>query len=291
MGQAFQATVIKQLDRDPGSNPGGRILPNLYFLYIQIKSMAGLSKDWIKFYDKTAIDRETALGKNNFGKIGPIKIIGENGDRAWIETIKSRLKNGMRIIDIGCGTGIHLREIHRATNKNVKMIGIDISPGMIKVAKNKSRKMKNLEFFVMDTYKTRFKDNYFDIVINRLGVKSNKEVFRILKKGGYYFLFVTGRDDWKEMVKLFSFKKSDDLRFHKKLLKEAGFKITKIKKYSSAEYYKNVGSLAKTLDIVPFKPPFNRKKHLAKLKKYAVKHATPLGIESTQRRVIITCKK
>jgi SAM-dependent methyltransferase len=143
----------------------------------------------------------------------------------------------------------------------------------------------------MDAYKTKFENNYFDIIINRLGTKSHEEVFRILKRGGYYLVFVTGKDDWKEMVNLFGFEKLDDLEFHKKLVKEAGFKIVKIKKFSSFEYYKDLELLAKTLSIIPFEPPFSRKKHLIKLEQYVRRYMTHYGIRSTQKRIIIICKK
>jgi len=247
--------------------------------------MNRLDKDWIKFYNKTAYAREQA---NEFG---PIKIIGNSGSAVWIDTVISKLKNGMKLLDIGCGTGKHLRKIYMTTKKKVKMIGIDISPDMIEIAKNKSKGMKNLKFFTMDAYKTKFRSNYFDIIINRLGTRSHDEVFRILKKGGYYLLFVTDENDWKEMVKLFDFKKLYIIKIYKDELKKAGFKIIRIKKYSSKEYYKDEESLAKMLSIVPFKPVFDRKKHLGKLKKYAKTHMARFGIKSSHKRIIIICKK
>jgi ubiquinone/menaquinone biosynthesis C-methylase UbiE len=247
--------------------------------------MNRFDKRWINFYDKTAQNRE------NVREFWPVKIVGESGNKAWITTVKSKLRNKMKLLDVGCGTGRHLREINKVTSKKVTMIGIDISPGMIRVAKTKSRGIKNLKFLTMDAYKTKFKNNYFDIVINRLGTRSHDEVFRILKKGGYYLLFVTDRSDWKEMVNLLGFKKPYDIKLHKKELRKSGFKVIQIKKYSSIEYYKDVYSLAKMLSIIPFNPTFSKKKHMNKLKKYVKKHTTRLGIKSSQKRIIIICRK
>lgn len=247
--------------------------------------MTGLEKNWIKFFNRTARGREHAR------ELGPVKIVGKNGNEAWIDAIKSRLKNGMKLLDVGCGTGLHLREIYRTTDKKVEMIGIDISPQMIKIARNKSAGIKDMEFLVMDASRTKFKGGCFDVAINRLGPKSHDELFRVLKDGGYYFFFVTGKDDWKEMVNLFGFKRPHDIEFHKNGLKKAGFKIISVKKFSSIEYYKDVECLAKTLGIIPFSPIFDRKKHLDKLKGYAKKRMTRWGIKSSQKRIIITCKK
>jgi ubiquinone/menaquinone biosynthesis C-methylase UbiE len=242
-------------------------------------------KKWEKFYDKTAANRENAI---NFY---PTKIIGKNDETLWIKVIKSKLKNEMKLLEIGCGTGLYLRKISKLTDKKIKMIGIDISPKMIKIAKKKSHGLKKLEFLIMDAYKTKFKNNYFDIVINHLGAQSYDEVFRILKKDGYYILLFAEKGEWKEMINLFGFKNPIEIGFHINKLKKSGFKIIQIKKCSFTSYFKDIESLTKILSIIPFNPLFNRKKHIAKLKKYAKTHMTCKGIKSTHKRVIIICKK
>jgi hypothetical protein len=47
----------------------------------------------------------------------------------------------------------------------------------------------------------------------------------------------------------------------------------------------------KELEIVPFDPPFDKKKDAKKLKSYAKKYKTRWGIKSSHERIIITCKK
>jgi ubiquinone/menaquinone biosynthesis C-methylase UbiE len=243
--------------------------------------------DWRKFYSKTAVQRDRSK------EFGPVKVIGKNGFIQLIREIQKHLKNGMRIIDIGCGTGHVLMDIYRTTNKKVKMTGIDNSIGMIKVAKQKSEGIKDISFHLMNAFKTKFKDNTFDIAINRLGAppKSYKETYRILKKNGLFFLFVTNKGDWKEVRNLFGFKEHLGLKEQLKALKDANFKIIKIHKFSSTEYYRNIEDFAKTLEIIPFNPTFNRRKHAKKLKEYERKYKTYWGIKSSPKRFIIVGKK
>ncbi len=246
-----------------------------------------MDRNWEKFYNKTAIQRDMSK------KFGPVKIIGKNGFKQLIRGVQKNLKNGMKIIDIGCGTGHILMNIYRTTKKKVKMVGIDNSSEMIRVAKQNSKGIKDISFLLMDAFKIKFKNNTFDIVINRLGAppKSYKETYRILKKNGLFFLFITDKEDWKEVRNLFGFKDYFGLKEQLKMLKDVGFTIKKIHRFSSTEYYRNIESLAKVLEIIPFKPLFNRKKHAKKLKEYKRKYKTYWGIKSSQKRLLIVSKK
>ena len=241
--------------------------------------------DWKKFYNKTASQRDKS---DNFK---PIKIIGKRSDEL-IKEVQKHLKNGMRIIDFGCGTGRHLIEIYRTTDKKVKMIGIDNSPGVIKIAKEKAKGIKDVSFLLMDAFKTKFKSNMFDIVMNRLGapLKSYNEIFRILKKNGLFILFVSDKGDWKEVIGTFGFKESlglEQLNF----IKNAGFKVIKIYKISSTQYYRNIEDLRKTIETIPFKPQLDKKTFYKKFKEYERKYKTYWGIKSSQKRLLIISKK
>ena len=144
----------------------------------------------------------------------------------------------------------------------------------------------------MDAYRTRFEDNSFNIITNRLGPRSYSEIFRVLKKGGYFFLFISDKEDWKEFSATFSFHKNYSLYMQLKLLKENGFKKFKIEKFSSVEYYRNIKDLARVIETIRFNPILNNKKlYSQKLREYENKYKTELGIKSSQKRVLIICKK
>lgn len=89
-----------------------------------------------------------------------------------------------RILDMGCGTGVNTYDFYE---KSKKTVGIDISPWAIKKAK---KNFKMIPFHVMDAEKTKFKDNYFDIIINSGIIQyvensepNVNEMHRILKGG------------------------------------------------------------------------------------------------------------
>ena len=66
----------------------------------------------------------------------------------------SKLRSGDSVLDIGCGPGLHVREL---TKKGVDVCGIDYSPAMIKIAQHHAPKAK---FYVMDFQSLSFKTQF-----------------------------------------------------------------------------------------------------------------------------------
>ena len=51
-------------------------------------------------------------------------------------TILSYIQSGMKVLDVGCGTGSIAIE---AAKKGAKVVGIDIKPSMLEIAQKKSK--------------------------------------------------------------------------------------------------------------------------------------------------------
>jgi SAM-dependent methyltransferase len=109
---------------------------------------------------------------------------------------------GKRIIDVGCGTGIYAKLL---TKKGAKVKGFDISPEMIKIAKEEN---PQLDLKVGSAYNIPFNEK-FDIALASLMVHYLydwdalfSEVSKRLDKGGY-FVFSTGNPvaECREKVK------------------------------------------------------------------------------------------
>ncbi len=68
-------------------------------------------------------------------------------------------KKGMRVLDIGCGTGTNLRLYHEA---GCDVFGIDLSPAMVQVAQMKLG--ERAEVRLGDATKLPYSENSFDLV-------------------------------------------------------------------------------------------------------------------------------
>ena len=100
------------------------------------------------------------------------------------------IKKGMKILDVGCGTGVMFGRLKKLAGRQGQVIGIDFSQAMIKRAKNKYKKDKK-NFVCVDAHDLPFKDKTFDRVIYFSSFphlsdkkKTIKEASRVLKPKG-----------------------------------------------------------------------------------------------------------
>lgn len=128
---------------------------------------------------------------------------------------------GKKILDFGCGTGIYAKLL---TKKGAILKGFDISPEMIKIAKQEN---PNLDLKIGSGYKIPFNEK-FDMVLASLVVHyledwntMLKEVARVLNKNGI-FIFSTGNP-----VSEFP----DRIKFGKKKIKTFGNYFKEGRKY------------------------------------------------------------
>jgi len=95
-------------------------------------------------------------------------------------------KPGMRLLDVGTGTGHVLKEVQKYFD--VEMFGLDISPDMIKIA---GQKIPDARLIISDVQAMGLPEDAFDIVTARMMfhhvddvMKGLREVLRVLKPGG-----------------------------------------------------------------------------------------------------------
>lgn len=112
-------------------------------------------------------------------------------------------------LDIGSGTGITSFLLSNQIHNNGTIIGIDISPSMIEVAKRNAqqRGYKNIDFQHGDAEQLDFPDSYFDLVVSNMTFhhlpdkkKALKEIHRVLKPGGQVALHFNGGPCFKEII-------------------------------------------------------------------------------------------
>ncbi len=112
-----------------------------------------------------------------------------------IKRIEKKLSPDATILDIGCADGVIFKAIENVfPEKFIELIGMDISPEMIEIAKKQSNNRRT-QFYL----KSELPDLKFDVVVE-LGVHPydlEKELIYAsnhLKKGGYFFYSVAGKN-------------------------------------------------------------------------------------------------
>ena len=104
------------------------------------------------------------------------------------------------VIDLGCGTGISSQEIYQRIGSKGKLIGIDISPRMLDVAKRKFRGKDNVRFIVGDGYHlSDLVDEKVDVVLSNFTFyyflsdlnSLFGQVYDVLKSNGRYVFNIT----------------------------------------------------------------------------------------------------
>jgi len=129
------------------------------------------------------------------------RIISFGIDISWRKKIVKILKsrNPSTILDVATGTGDLAIELVKTNAK--KIIGLDISKGMLDVGINKiNHKKKNntIEMVIGDSENLKYDDNFFDAVTVSFGVRNFesldsglREIYRVLKTNGSLVILET----------------------------------------------------------------------------------------------------
>ncbi|MGL4106975.1 class I SAM-dependent methyltransferase [Clostridium sp. LP20] len=171
----------------------------------------------------------------------------------WI-ILKYLEKTPSLVVDLGCGTGLSTRVWSEVANK---VIGIEPSADMIKIAREKSLNLDNVEFLSGFSDNTGLEDNSADIItcsqsFHWMNPETTlNEVSRILKKGGIFAVYDC---DWPpvcnweaelEYKKLF--KKVNEIESTYPELKEKYFRWDKNNHLSNI---KNMGNFRYVREII-----------------------------------------
>ena len=100
-----------------------------------------------------------------------------------------------KLIDVACGTGDVGKLFLDSTNKEAEITCVDPNKGMVSQGKQKLSNYKNVKWIISPAEKLPITDNSFDYYTISFGLrntkninKSIKEAYRVLKKGGRFFL-------------------------------------------------------------------------------------------------------
>ena len=163
------------------------------------------------------------------------------------------------ILDVATGTGDLAFEAHKKLNPH-KIIGLDLSNGMLDVGRNKIKKKKlekKIEFVQGDSENLPFEDHFFDSVMVSFGVRNFenlnlglKEIFRVLKPSGCVYILEFSKPKKFPIKQLFGF-------YSKAILPLLGSFISKDKSAyyylpASVDAFPEGNSFTNELDLVGF---------------------------------------
>lgn len=109
---------------------------------------------------------------------------------------RSGIKKGMKVLEVGCGSGAFTTFVARAVGNEGEVFALDIQPKMLKQIENKLKRLenkdiKNIRLVEGDALNLPSKDNSFDLiytitVFQELPDKNKalKEIKRVLKPKG-----------------------------------------------------------------------------------------------------------
>ena len=129
------------------------------------------------------------------------RVISFGIDQKWRKKVLEIVSNSRPniILDIATGTGD--LAILMAKTKATKIIGLDISSGMLEVGVKKiaDKNLSNtIEMVLGDSEKMPFEDNYFDAITVAFGVRNFEtlekglaEILRVLKPNGVFVILET----------------------------------------------------------------------------------------------------
>ncbi len=133
------------------------------------------------------------------------RVISFGIDTKWRKKVVKIIKesNPDTILDIATGTGD--LAINLAETNATKIVGLDISRGMLDIGKEKVKNKgldSKIEMVLGDSEKMPFEDNTFDAITVAFGVRNFeslenglKEILRILKPGGSFVILETSMPD------------------------------------------------------------------------------------------------
>ena len=113
------------------------------------------------YFDRASRDAWRQLTSNE--PVSFIRNLVRKGREKMQDNILQNLPkdlNGLRIFDAGCGTGNLSRLLG---DRGAEVVGVDISEGLIEIAKSRNSENKNLRFFAGDMNEPSF--GYFDYII------------------------------------------------------------------------------------------------------------------------------
>ena len=186
-----------------------------------------------------------------------VKIFSKNPNYLIVlNKIINKLPKNSKILDAGCGAGI---PVSKFLSKRFKVIGIDISSMMLKLAK---KNVPSAKFKRISLTKIKFKPQTFDLICNFFSlfhVKKEKiprvlkRFYKSLRNNGYLIIALgeskKGKEEFLNFLGEKIYYASTPKEKLEKMLKKLGFKLI-FSKYLYFRYFRKEKRMEKELFII-----------------------------------------
>jgi demethylmenaquinone methyltransferase/2-methoxy-6-polyprenyl-1,4-benzoquinol methylase len=126
-----------------------------------------------------------------YDRLNTILSFGADGRWRRAAVRAASLRPGDRVIDVACGSGKLAAELAIAVGPTGRVIGVDLSPGMIDVARRTQPALAQLEFVVANALALPVADGSFDAATIAFGLRNLadyeagfRELARVVRPGG-----------------------------------------------------------------------------------------------------------
>ena len=126
-----------------------------------------------------------------YDRLNTMLSFGSDGRWRRAAVRATAVRSGDRVIDVACGSGKLAAELARAAGPTGHVLGVDLSPGMIEVARRTQPAMAQLDFIVANALALPVADDSFDAATIAFGLRNLadyeagfRELARVVRPGG-----------------------------------------------------------------------------------------------------------
>jgi len=220
--------------------------------------------------------------------------------RAWSydKIVRDYLAGTTIVLDMGTGGGELLASLQplppktyatEAYDPNVPLAKATLEPLGVTVVE--------VEEGQQEAFPLPFDDERFELIINRHEAFDSKEVFRILKPGGFFITQQVGRRDSENLRMIFRSIESDenfawDLSTCQTFLKNAGLSIVDAKEHIGYSRLYDIRTLIYLMKVLPWEfPDFDITHHNSQLLNVYIKIMETGYFDATSHRFYVIAQK
>lgn len=104
----------------------------------------------------------------------------KNWKKQFVNLISKTCKKESSLLDLCCGTGDIA--LNLAKKSPARVVGVDFSENMLKIAKDKAKSFENISFIKADVKNLPFKDETFDNITISFGLRNTDDYKKVLEE-------------------------------------------------------------------------------------------------------------